>query len=236
MITPVIIVDYGLGNLHSVRKAVAAAGGEPVVTADAAVVAAADKVLLPGVGAFGDCMRNLRQSGLIPVLREHIRRDKPFLGICLGMQVLFEESEESPGVPGLGIFPGKVIRIPTALKIPHMGWNSLALRTPCPLLADAGGQYVYFVHSYCCEPADRSLVTAVAEYGYPIVASVARGQRHGVPVPSGKIQRRRPGDAAPARGAVRRELAGIACGIAATDRHDGKKRKAARKRRAKGVF
>lgn len=175
MTTPVIIVDYGLGNLHSVRKAVAAAGGEPVVTAAAAVVAAADKVLLPGVGAFGDCMRNLRQSGLIPVLREHIRRDKPFLGICLGMQVLFEESEESPGVPGLGIFPGKVIRIPTALKIPHMGWNSLALRTPCPLLADAGGRYVYFVHSYCCEPADRSLVTAVAEYGYPIVASVARG-------------------------------------------------------------
>ena len=172
MTTPVIIVDYGLGNLHSVRKAVAAAGGEPVVTADAAVVAAADKVLLPGVGAFGDCMRNLRQSGLIPVLREHIRRDKPFLGICLGMQVLFEESEESPGVPGLGIFPGKVIRIPTALKIPHMGWNSLALRTPCPLLADAGGQYVYFVHSFYGKDCDESLL-ATSEYGIPVTASAA---------------------------------------------------------------
>lgn len=175
MTKQVIIVDYGMGNLHSVRKAVAAAGGAPVVTGDAALVAAADKVILPGVGAFGDCMRNLEQSGLIPVLRDHIRQDKPFLGICLGMQVLFEESEESPGVPGLGILPGKVIRIPTRLKIPHMGWNSLQLKAPCPLLDGAGGRYVYFVHSYCCEPADKGLVTAVTGYGYPVVAAVQKG-------------------------------------------------------------
>ncbi len=176
MTKQVIIVDYGMGNLHSVRKAVAAAGGAPVVTGDAALVAAADKVILPGVGAFGDCMRNLEQSGLIPVLRDHIRQDKPFLGICLGMQVLFEESEESPGVPGLGILPGKVIRIPTRLKIPHMGWNSLQLKAPCPLLDGAGGRYVYFVHSYCCEPADKGLVTAVTGYGYPVVAAVQKGR------------------------------------------------------------
>ena len=176
MTKQVIIVDYGMGNLHSVRKAVAAAGGAPVVTGDAALVAAADKVILPGVGAFGDCMRNLEQSGLIPVLRDHIRQDKPFLGICLGMQVLFEESEESPGVPGLGILPGKVIRIPTRLKIPHMGWNSLQLKAPCPLLGGAGGRYVYFVHSYCCEPADKGLVTAVTGYGYPVVAAVQKGR------------------------------------------------------------
>lgn len=176
MTKQVIIVDYGMGNLHSVRKAIAAAGGEPVVTGNAAVVAAADKVFLPGVGAFGDCMRNLKQSGLIPVLQEHIRQDKPFLGICLGMQVLFEASEESPGVPGLGILPGKVIRIPTQLKIPHMGWNSLELKAPCPLLDGAGGKYVYFVHSYCCEPADKSLVTAVTDYGYPVVAAVQKGR------------------------------------------------------------
>ncbi|HAY60645.1 MAG: imidazole glycerol phosphate synthase subunit HisH [Acidaminococcaceae bacterium] len=176
MTKQVIIVDYGMGNLHSVRKAVAAAGGAPVVTGDAALVAAADKVILPGVGAFGDCMRNLEQSGLIPVLRDHIRQDKPFLGICLGMQVLFEESEESPGVPGLGILPGKVIRIPTRLKIPHMGWNGLQLKAPCPLLDGAGGRYVYFVHSYCCEPADKGLVTAVTGYGYPVVAAVQKGR------------------------------------------------------------
>ena len=176
MTKQVIIVDYGMGNLHSVRKAVAAAGGAPVVTGDAALVAAADKVILPGVGAFGDCMRNLEQSGLIPVLRDHIRQDKPFLGICLGMQVLFEESEESPGVPGLGILPGKVIRIPTRLMIPHMGWNSLQLKAPCPLLDGAGGRYVYFVHSYCCEPADKGLVTAVTGYGYPVVAAVQKGR------------------------------------------------------------
>lgn len=176
MTKQVIIVDYGMGNLHSVRKAVAAAGGAPVVTGDAALVAAADKVILPGVGAFGDCMRNLEQSGLIPVLRDHIRQDKPFLGICLGMQVLFEESEESPGVPGLGILPGKVIRIPTRLKIPHMGWNSLQLKAPCPLLDGAGGRYIYFVHSYCCEPADKGLVTAVTGYGYPVVAAVQKGR------------------------------------------------------------
>ena len=92
------------------------------------------------------------------------------------MQVLFEESEESPGVPGLGILPGKVIRIPTRLKIPHMGWNGLQLKAPCPLLDGAGGRYVYFVHSYCCEPADKGLVTAVTGYGYPVVAAVQKGR------------------------------------------------------------
>ncbi|XOQ53556.1 MAG: Imidazole glycerol phosphate synthase subunit HisH [Succiniclasticum sp.] len=171
----VYIVDYGMGNLHSARKAIAAVGGDPVVTNDAALLAGAEKMILPGVGAFGDSMKNLQASGLVPVLREHVRQGKPFLGICLGMQVLFEESEEAPGVPGLGILKGRVIRIPTSYKIPHMGWNNLTLRTPCPLLTGAEGQYVYFVHSYCCEPADRSIVTAVADYGWPVVAAVQQG-------------------------------------------------------------
>ena len=113
----VVIVDYGLGNLHSVNKAVALVGGNPVITGDKEIIAAAEKLILPGVGAFGDCMANLEKAGVIPVIKEYIAADKPFLGICLGMQVLFEESEEAPGVKGLGVFPGKVVLIPTSLKI-----------------------------------------------------------------------------------------------------------------------
>ena len=130
----VVIVDYGLGNLHSVNKAVALVGGNPVITGDKEIIAAAEKLILPGVGAFGDCMANLEKAGVIPVIKEYIAADKPFLGICLGMQVLFEESEEAPGVKGLGVFPGKVVLIPTSLKIPHMGWNQLNLKTASPLL------------------------------------------------------------------------------------------------------
>ncbi|MBQ9698553.1 MAG: imidazole glycerol phosphate synthase subunit HisH, partial [Acidaminococcaceae bacterium] len=101
----IVIVDYGMGNLHSVNKAVALVGGNPVITGDKEVIAAAEKLILPGVGAFGDCMANLEKAGVIPVLKDYIASGKPFLGICLGMQVLFEESEESPGVKGLGVFP-----------------------------------------------------------------------------------------------------------------------------------
>ena len=176
----VVIVDYGLGNLHSVNKAVALVGGNPVITGDKEIIAAAEKLILPGVGAFGDCMANLEKAGVIPVIKEYIAADKPFLGICLGMQVLFEESEEAPGVKGLGVFPGKVVLIPTSLKIPHMGWNQLNLKTASPLLTGSEGQYVYFVHSYCCRPEDRALITSVCDYGTEIVASVGRGNISGV--------------------------------------------------------
>ncbi len=171
----ITIIDYGMGNLHSVTKAVAAVGGEPVVTADRQLIAAAEKVILPGVGAFGDCMANLRRAGLIPVLREVLESGRPFLGICLGLQLLFEGSEEAPGVPGLGYFKGQVRYLGVQDKIPHMGWNKLLLRSPSPLLAGSGGQYVYFVHSYHAEPEDRSLITSVCEYGREITASVGRG-------------------------------------------------------------
>ncbi len=172
----VVIIDYGMGNLYSVKNALLAVGAEPVVTSDKNVIAAAERVILPGVGAFGDCMANLQQSGLIPVIRELLDGDRPFLGICLGMQLLFEGSDEAPGVAGLGYFKGQVKYLPTSLKIPHMGWNKLELRSPSPLLAGAQGQYVYFVHSFHAEPEDKSIITSVCDYGMEVTASVGRGK------------------------------------------------------------
>lgn len=171
----VVIIDYGMGNLHSVNKAVAAVGGEPVLTSDAEVIAKAEKIILPGVGAFGDCMANLEKSGLIPVIKEHLAKGTPFLGICLGMQLLFEGSEEDPGVAGLGFFKGQVKKLTTMEKIPHMGWNKLELRSASPLLTDAAGEYVYFVHSFHAEPEDRSIITSVCDYGQEVTASVGKG-------------------------------------------------------------
>lgn len=171
----ITIIDYGMGNLYSVSNAVAAVGGEPVVTQDRDVIAAAEKIILPGVGAFGDCMANLQKSGLIPVIMDALHGGKPFLGICLGMQVLFEGSDEAPGVAGLGFFKGQVKYLSTSCKIPHMGWNRLALRSQSPLMNGAEGQYVYFVHSFHCVPEDASLITAVCDYGMEVTASVGRG-------------------------------------------------------------
>lgn len=171
----IVIIDYGMGNLYSVSKAVAAVGAEPVVTSDKDIIAKAKKIILPGVGAFGDCMANLEKSGLIPVIKEHLAKGTPFLGICLGMQVLFEGSEEDPGVAGLGYFKGQVRKLTTKEKIPHMGWNKLELRNPSPLLAEAQDDYVYFVHSFHCEPEDKSVITAVCDYGQEVTASVGKG-------------------------------------------------------------
>ncbi len=175
MSNKITIIDYGMGNLYSVANALRNIGAEPVVTSDATVIAQAEKVILPGVGAFGDCMANLEKSGLIPVIKEHLNSGKPFLGICLGMQLLFEGSEESPDVPGLGFFKGQVKYLKTNEKVPHMGWNKLTLRTPSPVLAQSEGEYVYFVHSYHCVPDDPTLVTAVCDYGMEVTASVGRG-------------------------------------------------------------
>ena len=175
MSNKITIIDYGMGNLYSVCNAIAAVGGEPVVTSDKDVIAAAEKIILPGVGAFGDCMANLQKSGLIPVIMDALHSGKPFLGICLGMQVLFEGSDEAPGGAGLGFFKGQVTSLTTDYKIPHMGWNKLELRSPSPLLQEAEGQYVYFVHSFHCVPEDKSLVTAVCDYGMEVTASVGRG-------------------------------------------------------------
>ena len=175
MTNKITIIDYGMGNLYSVANAVAAVGGEPCVTRDADEVAAAEKIILPGVGAFGDCMANLHKSGLVPAIMDALHGGKPFLGICLGMQVLFEGSDEAPGVAGLGFFPGRVKYLTTSQKIPHMGWNRLQLRSPSPLLQGAQDSYVYFVHSFHCEPRDARIITAVCDYGTEITASVGRG-------------------------------------------------------------
>ena len=171
----IVIIDYGMGNLHSVNKALKAVGAEVEVTSEAAAIASADKIILPGVGAFGDCMANLEKYGLVPVIQEVLASGKPFLGICLGLQLLFEGSEEAPGVKGLGYFKGQVERIKTGLKVPHMGWNSLRLKTPSPLLSKADGEYVYFVHSFQAVPEDASIITAVCDYGTEVTAAVGKG-------------------------------------------------------------
>ena len=176
----IAVIDYGVGNLFSVEKAFAALGADVRVTSDEAVICAADKIVLPGVGAFGDCMKNLEASGLIPVLLDCVAKGKPLLGICVGLQILFDGSEESPGVRGLGLIPGLVKKIQApGLKVPHMGWNSLAIREPrqkADLFAGLGEKpYVYFVHSYHAVPEDPAVITSVTEYGEQLTASVAKG-------------------------------------------------------------
>ena len=171
----IVIIDYGMGNLHSVNKAMKYVGAEVEVTSEAAKIAKADKVILPGVGAFGDCMLNLEKYGLVPVIKETLASGKPFLGICLGLQLLFEGSEEAPGIQGLGFFKGQVEKIKTDLKVPHMGWNSLILKTPSPLLTKAADGYVYFVHSFHAVPEDKGIITAVCDYGTEVTAAVGRG-------------------------------------------------------------
>ena len=173
----IVIIDYGRGNLHSVYNGLLKIGASPVVSGDPKVIEAAPKVILPGVGAFGDAMENLQNFHLTEVIRQIIEKGTPFLGICLGMQLLFETSEEAPGVPGLGILEGKILKIPPAdgLKIPHMGWNSLHLSHEGRLFRNMKeGEYVYFVHSYYLKAKDEQIVKASAEYGVEIHASVER--------------------------------------------------------------
>lgn len=172
------IIDYDAGNLRSVEKALQALGEETVITRDRDEILSADRVILPGVGAFGDAMEKLHQYGLVEIIRQVVQKGTPFLGICLGLQLLFEESEESQGVPGLGILKGKIRRIPNTpgLKIPHMGWNSLTLRPETRLFSGLGEEpYVYFVHSYYLEAADPEIVAASADYGVVIHAAVETG-------------------------------------------------------------
>lgn len=173
----IAIIDYDAGNIKSVEKAVAALGGEAVLTNEADVIRQADHVILPGVGSFGDAMNNLRRFRLTEVIHEIADRGTPFLGICLGLQLLFERSEESPGAEGLGILPGEVLRIPEGggRKIPHMGWNSLHLQNDGRLFKGVDeGAFVYFVHSYYLHASDPAVVRAVCEYGPVIHASVEK--------------------------------------------------------------
>jgi glutamine amidotransferase len=164
----IALVDYGMGNLRSVEKALARVGADVRIVSDAKSVLAADGVVLPGVGAFGDCMANLEKAGLTNAIREFIGTKRPFLGICLGFQALFETSEEAAGVRGLAVYPGTVPRFAAnGLKVPHMGWNQLRIQKPgCPLLEGvADGSRVYFVHSYYCKPKEASVVCGTTEYG-----------------------------------------------------------------------
>ena len=176
------IIDYDAGNIKSVEKALIHLGEEVVLSRDPEILAKADKVILPGVGSFGDCMANLHRFGLVSAIRELVKNGRPFLGICLGLQLLFESSEESPGVAGLGILKGKILKIPSApgLKIPHMGWNSLHLQNDGRLFRGIPEDtYVYFVHSYYLQAEEPEIVRAVTEYGTCIHASVEKGNVFG---------------------------------------------------------
>lgn len=174
----VAIIDYDAGNIRSVEKAVRYLGKEVTVTSEPEEILAADRVILPGVGAFGDAMKRLHAMGLVEVIRQAADRGTPFLGICLGLQLLFEKSEESPGVPGLGLLRGEILRLPElpGLKVPHIGWNSLKYPNPGRLFRGIPeDSYVYFVHSYYLKAQDEGIVTATTEYGTLVHASVESG-------------------------------------------------------------
>ncbi len=177
------IVDYGMGNLHSVRKAFQAVGAPVEIITSAAQIRAAEKIVLPGVGACRDAIRTLREKELVSSIQEAVHRDTPFLGICLGLQMLFDVSYEDGEYRGLGIVPGKVIRFDFSgradendLKIPHMGWNQLRMKKPSPLYRGLpDGTYVYFVHSYYVVPVEDSVIATTTEHGVEFVSSIQRG-------------------------------------------------------------
>lgn len=173
----IAIVDYGMGNLRSVQKGFEHVGHAATITSDPAVIRAAAKVVLPGVGAFGDCMRELRCRELVEPVKQAINQGKPFLGICLGLQLLFEVGHEGGRHEGLGVLAGEVVRfdLPHDYKVPHMGWNQLEMVRPAPILAGlTGGTHVYFVHSFYAVPADRGVIAAETAYGVPFTSVVWR--------------------------------------------------------------
>ena len=173
------LVDYGSGNLRSVQQAIQHSGGTCLLVHSPAEAEQCTALVVPGVGSFGDCARQLHETGLWDVIQDWLAADRPYLGICLGYQLLFESSEESPGVKGLGALAGKVVHFPrgSGLKIPHMGWNQLHIGTPSDrLMKDLGeNPDFYFVHSYYPVPEDPSVVTSTCEYGLEFAASVTRG-------------------------------------------------------------
>jgi imidazole glycerol-phosphate synthase subunit HisH len=177
--TKIGVVDYGRGNLRSVGKALEAAGARVEMLTDPSRFDAVDAVVVPGVGSFGDCAGSLKNSGMWDALQEWLRTDRPYLGICLGYQLLFETSEESPEARGLGYLPGRVVRFPvTDLKIPHMGWNTLSAATGPLYQGEVGTGAFYFVHSYYPVPAEAGLTSAICEYGVPFAASISWGAVH----------------------------------------------------------
>ncbi len=192
----IVIVDYGMGNLRSAQKGCEKAGHAAIISDDPRDIARADAVVLPGVGAFKDCYEGLRSRGLVEPLKDAVHSGRPFLGICVGLQLLFNESEEGGGAPGLGILPGRVVRFPdakkTGLKVPHMGWNQIkpVNGRSCPLLKESThNPYVYFVHSYYAKPADDKIVLATSDYGVEFAAMVGRDNMFAVQFHPEKSQR-----------------------------------------------
>lgn len=172
----IVLIDYGVGNLYSVEKAVASVGGDVKISGSAEDVVRAEKIILPGVGAFGDCMKNLEATGLIPTIKSEISAGKPILGICVGLQILFAGSDESPCVDGLKIFGGRVKKICAGgLKIPHMGWNSVKFGDSKLFAGLSGEPYFYFVHSYHAAPDDRNIIAATTTYGETVTAAIEFG-------------------------------------------------------------
>ncbi|CAM3769792.1 imidazole glycerol phosphate synthase subunit HisH [Cohnella lubricantis] len=186
----IAIIDYGMGNLHSVGKALERLGCEAAVTSKPEEILAADGAILPGVGAFGDAMSNLRDTGLDAVVKQYAASGKPLLGICLGMQLLFDESEEHGKHEGLGLLPGRVVRFQGSFKVPHMGWNELSFTQPSPLFEGLEPGHVYFVHSYHALPERREDLLATTDYHRPVTAIVGRGSVYGMqfhPEKSGEL-------------------------------------------------
>jgi glutamine amidotransferase len=176
----IAIIDYGMGNLCSVQKAMEYLGAETVITDSPDILSRTDKIVLPGVGAFGDAMRELGSRGLVEPLRRAVALQKPFLGICLGMQVLFDRSEESPGVGGLSILPGEVKRFVTDLKVPHMGWNQICIRRQAPIFRGVeDGAFLYFVHSYYAVPGCAEDIAATTDYAVEFASAICRGRLFG---------------------------------------------------------
>ncbi len=170
-----VIVDYGAGNLRSVARAVAQVGGQPLITSHPDEVAAAQALIVPGVGAAADTMRNLRNHELVEPIRQHIAGGRPFLGVCMGQQALFDISEEGGQHPCLGILPGRIVRLPAGLKVPHMGWNRVRIARPHPIFEGIpDGSYFYFVHSYHPRPEDPSIIIGETDYGVTFPSVVAR--------------------------------------------------------------
>jgi len=174
----IVIIDYGMGNLRSVQKGIEKAGGEAVISSDPREMESSSGIILPGVGAFGRCMENLRKYDLVDTVKGIARSGKPFLGICLGLQLLFDESEEFGPVEGLGVLPGKVARFPESdtFKVPHMGWNGIKKRADTKLLEGINdSEWFYFVHSYYVVPEREEDIATVTDYGVEFVSSVHRG-------------------------------------------------------------
>jgi len=176
----IAIIDYGMGNLHSVSKAVERLGFTAILTSDHDQIVNSRGAILPGVGAFGDAMKNLRANGLTETIHDYVRSGKPLLGICLGMQLLFSESEEHGRHEGLHLLPGRVVRFRGSLKVPHMGWNRLSFVREDPLFHGIEEGYVYFVHSYHALPEEPSHLLATTDYGHPVAAIVGRGNIYGM--------------------------------------------------------